>query len=207
MLDRDSFVVKLGSKGFEILDGETGKPLGSARVVYSGFMAILGMLVGKENVPATLEIRDKDKELVFAIRRRGFFLKKIEALDGEGRVIGTYKSKLFSLSGGFHVYDKKGKHFAEVKGKMLKAEYRFLEPGGGEMGSVTRTWGGLAKSLFTGGTTYGVKIDAAGVIPRMLLLGASMAIDTLLKKGKGAKKLALGGDDGDDDSGGESDGA
>src|SRR6266581_618069 len=49
-------------------------------------------------------------------------------LGSDGAVIGRYKAKLMSLSGGFHVYDKDGKHIAEIQGKMLKAEYKFVTP-------------------------------------------------------------------------------
>jgi uncharacterized protein YxjI len=55
-------------------------------------------------------------------------MKKDQVLDAKGEVVGRYKSKKFSLAGGFHVYDKEGKHLAEIQGKMLKAEYKFVMP-------------------------------------------------------------------------------
>ena len=93
-------------------------------------------------------------------------------------MIGRYKAKMFSLSGGFHVYDKDAKHIAEIKGKMFKAEYQFVAPDKKtQMGSVSRTWGGLAKSILSGGGTFVVQIDpkfATNTTAKMLMLGATI---------------------------------
>src|SRR5207247_6869311 len=109
----------------------------------------------------------------------GLIFKKDQVLDAAGQVVGVYKSKRFSLSGGFHIYDKDGKHLAEIQGKMFKAEYKFLTPDKtAEMGSVSRTWGGLAKSLLSGGGTYGVQIDprfANDPTAQTPILGATLA--------------------------------
>jgi uncharacterized protein YxjI len=51
--------------------------------------------------------------------RLGKMFKKDQVLGADGELVGRYKAKMFSLSGGFHVYDKAGKHIAEIKGKML----------------------------------------------------------------------------------------
>jgi uncharacterized protein YxjI len=130
-------------------------------------------------------------------------LKTDEVLDPEGQVVGRYKGKKFSLSGGYHVYGKEGKHVAEIKGKMLKAEYKFLTPDrSAEMGSVSRTWGGLAKSLGSGDDTYAVQIAprcAEDPAAKMLILGAALAVESIYKKkgdkGSGGGGVSAGGGD------------
>jgi uncharacterized protein YxjI len=210
MLDKNSFVVKEQGKMFssrkeyDILDGETGQPLGCARQKVSGLMSVLGLLVGKDSIPLTIEVRTKANDsLAFAVRRRGFFLQKIEAVDAEGQLLGSYTKKRFSLSGGFHVYDKNGKHFADIKGKMFKAEYQFLRPDGRTpVGSVSRKWGGLAKELFSSDSTYGVQLDPEASNDRTaktLILGATLAIDALFAKAKSKG----GSSDDESDEGGE----
>ncbi len=206
MLEKNSFVVKeqgkmfSSRKSYDILDGETGQPLGAAQQKVSGLMSVLGLLLGKDGIPLTIEVRNKaDDSLAFAVRRRGLILKKIEAVDAQGQVVGTYKAKRFSLSGGFHVYDKTGKHVVDIKGKMFKAEYQFMKPDGKtQLGSVSKKWGGL-KDLFSGGKTYGVQMGPeAGNDPttKTLLLGAALAIDALFAKGK--SKGGAGDDDADE---------
>jgi len=122
-------------------------------------------------------------------------------LDAEGQVVGRYREKRFSLSGGFHIYDKAGKHIAEIKGKMFKAEYKILTPDrSAEMGTVSRTWGGLAKSLLTGDDSYGVQIGpgfSKDPTAKTLVLGATLAIESIFKKKakKGASGETGGGTD------------
>ena len=109
-------------------------------------------------------------------------------------MVGRYKTKKFSFSGGFHMYDKDGKHLGEIQGKMFKAEYKFVTPDKKtEMGSVSRTWAGMAKSLFTGADTYGVTISpqfAKDSTAKMLILGATIAVESIFKKKKEAKSAA-----------------
>jgi uncharacterized protein YxjI len=204
VLDRNKFVVKGQTKNleatgnFEIADGESGEALGLGTEKKKGLMAtLLGMALGKDNMSKTIEVRKKsDNALLFSVRRAGFFFKKVQVLDAEGQVAGQYKTKKFSLSGGYHIYDKDGKHIAEIKGKMLKSEYKILAPDGAkEMGSVSRTWGGLAKSLLSGTGSYGVQIEQAfaeNPNTKILLLGAAIAIDTMFPK-KGKEGAAAGG--------------
>jgi hypothetical protein len=89
---------------------------------------------------------------------------------------------------------------------MFKAEYKFLTPDRStEMGSVSRTWGGLAKSLLNGDDSYGVQVApqfAGDARAKMLILGAALAVESIFKKEKGGK--AEGGGEGD--AGGGDDG-
>src|SRR5262249_52990468 len=140
-----------------------------------------------DNVPLTLEVRDPtNNALLFAVRRRGLLSRKVETVDAQGHVVGTYKAKLFSLTEGFHIYDRDGKHFANINGRLLKAEYRFLTPGGEEMGTVSRQWGGMARELFTTANTYGVRTNpeyVGGPSATALVLGAALAINGIFAPG------------------------
>jgi uncharacterized protein YxjI len=194
MLDKNKFVVKSAStlfsskEGYEIVDPESNQVLGTAEVKSSFWGKIFGSILGDENMSKTIEVCQTGSEApVFSVRRSGFFIKKIQALDEAGQVVGSYKAKAFSLSGGYHIYDKDGNHVAEIKGNLFKADYKFLTPSGEEMGSVSQSWGGLAKALLTGAGTYGVEIAPAyDHLPtaKMLILGAAIAIDSLFKTKK-----------------------
>jgi uncharacterized protein YxjI len=193
LMRSNTFVVKeqaklfASRKAYDLLDGETGEALGSVRQKSGG---LLGLLMSKDTAPVTLEVCDTEGEVVFAVRRRGLFFRKVEAVNAQGQVLGTYKEKTFSLTGGFHVYDDKGKHLAQIKGKWFKDEYRFLTPGGVEMGLVSRKWGGMMRELFSSASTYAVQVSpecARDRRAKMLILGAALALDTLFpKKGGGA---------------------
>jgi uncharacterized protein YxjI len=187
LLDHSKFVVKAQSKAFssrksfEILEADSGQILATGTDT-TGF---LSKFFGSTQI----EVRDSsNNEVVFSVGRMGMIFKKDQVLDAQGQLLGQYKAKIFSLSGGFHVYDKDGKHLTEIQGNMLKAEYKFLTPDKStELGSVSRTWGGLAKSLLSGGDTFGVQIDskfAKNNNVKMLILGATIAIESVFKKEK-----------------------
>jgi uncharacterized protein YxjI len=198
LLDHNKFVVKSQSKvfsskkSFEVVDGDTGQVLGTAKDT-TGF---LPSLFGS----TTIELRDvSNNALLFSVSRAGWLMKKDQVLDPQGQVVGRYKAKMFSLSGGFHVYDKDGKHLAEIQGKMLKSEYKFVTPDkSAEMGSVSKTWGGLAKSLLSDTDSYGVQIDpkfAQDAAAKMLILGATLAVESIFKKKKGKGTISSGDDE------------
>lgn len=195
MLDQNTFVVKQKAKlfssraSFEILDG-SGTVTGTAEQSTSALAKLIGMVLGP---PATtIEFREKpDDSLVFAVRRRGLLVKKVEVVDAQGVVIGLYKAKRFSISGGFHVYDGSGKHVAEIRGKLLKSNYTFFQPDGKtEMGKVSKKWAGAMKEMFTSADTYAVEIDPAFAdqpTVKMRILGAAVAIDSLMSTRGGGK--------------------
>jgi uncharacterized protein YxjI len=194
MLEQNTFVVKEKTKllssrnSYEILD-EGGKVIGTAEQKTSGLAKALGMVLG--DPPTQIDFCEKpDDSLVFTVRRRGYLMKKVEVADAQGAVIGTYKAKRFSLSGGFHVYDKDGKHVAEIRGQLMKSDYTFFQPDGKtEMGKVSKKWGGAMKELFTSADTYGVQIAPAFAdqpTAKMLILGAAVAIDCLMSTQGGA---------------------
>lgn len=200
MLEKNMFVVKekvklLSSRNsYEILD-EAGAVIGTAEQKTGGLAAILGMVLG--DPPTRIEFREKpDDSLVFTIRRRGYLFKKVEVVDAQDKLVGRYKAKMLSLSGGFHVYDMDGKHIAEIRGKMLKSDYTFFAPDGKtEMGKVAKKWGGMMKEMFSSADTYGVQIAPAFAdqpTVKMLILGAAVAIDALMSKRGGA---SAGGDE------------
>jgi uncharacterized protein YxjI len=205
MLDLNTFVVKEQAKmfssklGYDILD-EKGEPQATVTQKVSGLWTVLGLVLGKDRIPIALEVRSKkDDKLLFSVKRSGLIMKKVQLIDGEGKVQGTYKAKMISLTGGYHVYDGEGKHVADVKGKLLKSEYTFFKPDGKtEMGKVSKKWGGVGRELFTSADTYGVQInpEVADKRAKMLILGAALAIDAFFKSGGGGKG-------GGDDSGGD----
>ena len=199
MLEQNTFVVKEKAKllssrnSYEILD-EGGAVIGTAEQATGGLAQLIGMVAGAP--PTKIEFREKpDDSLVFTVRRAGMLFKKVQVLDAQGKIIGLYKSKKFSLSGGFHVYDGAGKHVAEIRGKMFKSNYTFFQPDGKtEMGKVAKKWAGMMKEMFTSADTYAVQIDPAFAdepTVKMLILGAAVAIDSLMSTGGGGVRWAM----------------
>jgi uncharacterized protein YxjI len=195
VLERNRYVIKEKVKilsavqSYDILDPEDGELIGTAQESIGVLTQMLRWFMSKQLLPTRLEVREKpDDSLVFSLRRGWYvFRSRVEVLDSQDQLIGYFKSKFFTISGGFHVYDKDDQHFAEVKGKLLGWNYRFLSPDGKvEMGKVSKKLGaaGVLKELFTSADTFGVEVSedlAEEPMAKMLILAATLAIDLIYK--------------------------
>ena len=124
---------------------------------------------------------------VVVLLERGFsFLRtNVTVKDAAGNHLGRFRSKLFSLGGGFYVYDAAGNQAAEVKGDWKSWNFRFLSNDGRELGVVSRKWGGALKELFTSADSYAVQLSTElGTNPALaaLLLAAGLAVDIVFKE-------------------------
>jgi uncharacterized protein YxjI len=126
---------------------------------------------------------------VFTLARGWYiFRSRVEVRDAQGELVGYFKSKFFTISGGFHVYDKDNKHFAHVKGRLFGFDYRFLtEDGTVELGRVSKVLGGVAgvaREMFFSADNYFLAINpdlAEQPMAKMLLLAATLAVDLIYK--------------------------
>jgi uncharacterized protein YxjI len=106
-------------------------------------------------------------------------------VDAAGTVLGTLKSKVFALGGGFFVEDANGGSYAEVKGDWKGWNFRLVASDGQELGVVTKQWAGLGKELFTSADNYMISLsESMGIDPShsALLLAAGLAIDVVFKE-------------------------
>ena len=135
MLDRQKYLVKehVGmfklSDTYDIFDAETKQKIGVAREEIPAWAKWLRLLVNKKLLPTTVALRegeDLDGEIVLSIVRGvGLFRVPVKVFLGDKK-IGEFKSKIFSLGGGFYVYDAHGNQVAEVKGDWKGWDFRLV---------------------------------------------------------------------------------
>jgi uncharacterized protein YxjI len=169
---------------YDIIDPDTQEVVGIAKEEPGTLVKTLRWVISKKLMPTKVEVRElPSNDLAFTIHKPvAFFRHRVEVHDADGRRIGHFMSKLFSIGGGFYVYDDKGDLFAEIKGKWHGWEFKFTTPDGEELGAVTKKWGGLGKELFTSADNYVVTISddlEDQPVAKMLLLAASLAIDVV----------------------------
>jgi len=135
---------------------------------------------------STLQRQREDGHVLLSISRGVTLLHApVRVTDGVGKQIGLFKSKLFSIGGGFHVLDELQQPVAEIKGDWKGWNFRFLTSDGSEIGKVTKKWAGLGKELFTSADNYIIALsETAAIRPEAapLLLAAGLAIDTVFKE-------------------------
>lgn len=171
---------------YDIFDPDTQEHVGEAREDISGLQQVLRWFISKQLMSTTVQVTDADRALVFSIHRPfRFWRAQVNVIDADGRLLGYFQSKLFSLGGGFWVYDADDRQVAEVKGDWVGWNFKFLTPDGAELGLVTKKWAGLGKELFSSADNYIVSISdelSDQPIAKCLLLAAALAIDIVYKE-------------------------
>lgn len=139
----------------------------------------------KTITPFHVEVKTTDGQPVVSVKR-GFniWLSKVQVLDENGKLIGLFKQKLFSLGGKFEVQDANGNFLCTLKGKWTGWDFRFVKDNL-EFAHVTKKWTGLGKELFTSADNYVLDINAG--VPqdsplRQVIVAAVMCIDMVLKE-------------------------
>ncbi|KQV50992.1 MULTISPECIES: phospholipid scramblase-related protein [unclassified Duganella] len=190
MLDRTNYFIKEHagvfkmSDTYDIIDPETRQNLGVAQEKLSFLVHALRLVIDKRMLPTKVEISEQVNGPALLTIKRGmtFLRSRIEIVDRSGQAIGYFKSKLFSLGGGFFVYDMRDQLIAEVKGDWKGWNFKFLDAKGNEKGTVSKKWAGIGKELFTTADNYMISIADDFKANAGLLLAAGLAIDIVFKE-------------------------
>jgi uncharacterized protein YxjI len=192
LLDRNIFFVKEHvallklTDTYDIFDPHTNQLIGVCKEEPPVWAKWLRLAVKKHQMPTVINIYEVEGMPPVASIKRGFtFIRsKIDVISGDGRKLGYFKSKLFSIGGGFHVYDHSDQKIAEVKGNWKGWDFTLIDMNGREIGKVTKKWAGLGKELFTSADNYMISLTG-GVSNQdsaALLLAASLAVDVVYKE-------------------------
>jgi uncharacterized protein YxjI len=131
-----------------------------------------------------LEIVDMQGRVVLRLTRPAKLLKsRVVVEDGTGRELGQIVQQnvigkiRFSLEAGAQAY-------GSINAENWRAwNFNIQDQAGTEVARITKTWEGLAKTLFTTADNYVVHIHRPLEDPlRSLVVAASLAVDTALKQ-------------------------
>ncbi len=147
MLKHDRFKVKakivfFGGAKFKITNPDTEEELGIAAERLGIFTMILRSIKSiKPWLATVIEVREEDKgPILFTVRKpvQWFsFVTKIEIFNQFAEKIGYFQTKLFSLRGGFWVYDADDNQIAEVKPYFLKSYIDFDSEDGRNLARIS----------------------------------------------------------------------
>jgi uncharacterized protein YxjI len=131
-----------------------------------------------------LEIVDMGGRVLLRLTRPAKLLKsRVVVEDGSGREIGQVVQQnvvgkiRFSLEAGGHAY-------GSINAENWRAwNFNIQDHTGMEVARITKTWEGLAKTMFTTADNYVVQIHRPLEDPlKSLVVAASLAVDTALKQ-------------------------
>jgi len=174
------------ANNYDVFDPTSGAKLLECREPNLGFFTkLLRFTDYKRMTPFEVVLTGADGRKALTVRRGvSFFLSKVEVLDENGRVVGGFKQKFFSIGGAFRVLDARDNEVCMLKGKWTSWDFQFLK-GEKELARVTKKWAGLGKELFTSADNYVLSVsDAVGEDDdvRILIMAAVMCIDMVLKE-------------------------
>lgn len=193
MLNRNLFLIKerVGfmklSDIYDIFDPENGYRIGIAREKPGRLVLLSRLFANKRSLPTRIIVyEEKSQRIIFSIKK-GFtiFESYINIIDCDNNMIGYLENKLFSLGGGFYIYDNNNMQIAEIKGDWKGWNFQFILKDGTQAGTVTKKWAGLGKELFTSADNYIVSInknERNQITYNALLLAACLAIDIVYKE-------------------------
>jgi uncharacterized protein YxjI len=174
------------ANNFDIFEPVGGAKLMECREPDLGFFTkLLRFTDYKRMTPFNVVVTTANGQKVLSIRRGvSLFLSKVEVLDENGRVVGGFKQKFFSIGGAFRVLDARDNEVCMLKGKWTSWEFQFLR-GEKELAKVSKKLTGLGKELFTSSDNYALSITDA--VPaddnvRILIMAAVLCIDMVLKE-------------------------
>ena len=174
------------ANNYDVFDPAGGAKLLECREPNLGFFTkLLRFTDYKRMTPFEVVLTGADGRKALTVRRGvSIFLSKVEVLDENGRVVGGFKQKFFSIGGAFRVLDARDNEVCMLKGKWTSWDFQFLK-GDKELARVTKKWAGLGKELFTSADNYVLSVsDAVGEDDdvRILIMAAVMCIDMVLKE-------------------------
>ena len=175
------------ANNFDILDPVSGAIVMECREENLGlFTKLLRFTDYKRMTPFDIQVRTPDGQPVLRITRGvSIFLSRVTVQDEQGRIVGGFKQKFFSIGGAFEVLDATGQMLCRLQGKWTGWEFKFLRPDNREVACVTKKWAGLAKEMFTTADNYMLTVTPE-IAPqdsiRNLVLAAVLCIDMVLKE-------------------------
>jgi uncharacterized protein YxjI len=192
VLKKNVFLVKehvgmfKAANNYDIYDPQTGDIIMECREEHLGIVTkIFRFTDYKRNTPFDIQVRTPDGKQVLRITRGiSLFLSKVNVLDENDQVVGSFKQRLFSVGGAFNVLDAGDNPLCQLNGKWTGWDFKFMA-GETEYAHVTKKWAGIGKELFTSADNYVLEISESvpeDDLVRQLILAAVMCIDMVLKE-------------------------
>ena len=167
---------------------QTGQQIGAVRQVgQSAAKKVMRVVSSLDQfMTHSLQIVDAYGAVQLAIKRPAkVFKSKFEVTNGAGHVIGSIVQE--NMVGKIHFgLFVDGQRLGSINAENWRAwNFNIQDANGTEVARITKTWEGLAKTMFTTADNYVVQISPALHDPlRSLVVASALSIDTALKQDK-----------------------
>jgi uncharacterized protein YxjI len=171
---------------FAIRD-EEGTEVGRIRQEGQSQLKKLARLVSSldQFMTHTLGVFDASGAKVVELTRpRKVFKSTVLVNDGSGNEVGRIVQENMIGKIHFGLVDAQGQDQGSIRAENWRAwDFSIQDPAGTEVGRITKTWEGLARTLFTTADHYVLEVSApASTTMRQLMLAAAAGVDLALKQ-------------------------
>ena len=192
LIARDRFVVNQKAKIIEMVNeyairDTDGATIGAIRQEGQSTFKKVARFVSSldQFMTHTLAVYDADGTKVMTVTRpRKFVKSKVIVSDGMGQDVRSIVQRNMVGKIRFGLEDTMGGDLGEIRAENWRAwNFMIVDTAGNEVGRITKTWEGLAKTMFTTADNFVVQIHRPLEEPlRSLVVASSLAIDTALKQ-------------------------
>jgi uncharacterized protein YxjI len=118
------------------------------------------------------------------VRPRKIVKSSVEVSDGAGSPVGTIRQQNVFGKIRFGLIDSLGQQIGEIQAENWRAwNFAIVDVTGTEVGRITKTWEGLAKTMFTTADNYVLEVSPELRGPlRVLAFASAVGVDTALKQ-------------------------
>ena len=170
---------------YSIFD-QTGRQIAAVEQVgQSAFRKLIRLFGSIDQFFTTkLEVRDPGGRVLLGLRRPGkIFKSKVIVTDASGNEIGRIVQQNMIGKINF-AFESGGQRVGAIKGENWRAwNFRIEDAAGTEIARVTKTFEGIAKTMFTTADNYVVQVHQRAAEPlNSLVVASALSIDTALKQ-------------------------
>jgi uncharacterized protein YxjI len=124
------------------------------------------------------------RKVLELVRPRKLVKSRLQVTDGAGRAVGTIVQENVFGKIRFGLEDASGLSVGQIQAENWRAwDFAIVDSTEGEVGRITKTWEGLAKTLFTTADDYVLELSPRVTGPfRMLAFASAAGVDTALKQ-------------------------
>jgi uncharacterized protein YxjI len=118
------------------------------------------------------------------VRPRKIMKSTVQVFDGPGSPIGEIRQQNMIGKIRFGLHDQSGQKIGEIRAENWRAwNFSIVDHTEQEVGRITKTWEGLAKTLFTTADDYLLELRPGLAGPlRLLAFASAVGVDTALKQ-------------------------
>jgi uncharacterized protein YxjI len=192
LLDHDLIVINQKAKLIELTNeyairDADGADLGIIRQEGQSTMKKLARFVSSldQFMTHALSVYQSDGAKVLEVTRPRKIMKStVEVADGTGSPLGTIRQQNMIGKINFGLHDSTDQKIGEIRAENWRAwDFAIVDVAGQEVARITKTWEGLAKTMFTTADNYVLQVQPAcqGTL-RWLTFASAVSVDLALKQ-------------------------